>query len=94
MRAAHPGVPVVESENVIAFAPGFRLSDFCQANRMRAVNDHCISFKLTSWSDDNRSVFANFFSFLTVMVSGTGCIVGDGKATGVVAGADADGAGK
>lgn len=30
MRAAQPGAPVVESENVIVLAPGFRFNDFCQ----------------------------------------------------------------
>lgn len=47
MRAAHPGTPVVESENVIVFAPGFRFSDFCKAKKMRTVDGH-VSSKLTS----------------------------------------------
>lgn len=47
MRDAHPGAPVVESENVIVFAPGFRFRDFCQAKKMRPVNDH-VSSELTS----------------------------------------------
>lgn len=42
MRAAHPGTPVVESENVIVFAPGFKFSDFCQAKKNQNCGRSCI----------------------------------------------------
>ena len=73
IRAVAATAPEVESEKVIEFAPGRRFRDFWGGIRQyRPKLDAKI--ELTSWSEVNLKVFANFFIGVGGMAFGVVCI--------------------